>query len=168
MWHAQVILKCFTAIKGKHAIYPMLFNVWPTVCETFQQTHSICITFVQRRPNVFDVGPTLYKCYTNVLCLLGCQTIKHDRDNVFAEVNELYLRLVRNDDKIACYLSLCPVHSPSKPPSTCESQYCGEPPWPRGSVLGLRPPVLEFRILCLKDSVISIISPSSGGSPGPV
>ena len=22
--------------------------------------------------NVFDVGPTLYKCYTNVLCLLGC------------------------------------------------------------------------------------------------
>ena len=53
-------------------------------------------------------------------------------------------------------------------PSTCESQYCGEPPWPRGSVLGLRPPVLEFLILCLEDSVISIISPSSGGSPGPV
>ena len=23
-------------------------------------------------------------------------------------------------------------------PSTCESQYCGEPPWPRGSVLGFR------------------------------
>ena len=44
----------------------------------------------------------------------------------------------------------------------------GEPPWPRGSVLGLRPPGLEFRILCLEDSVISIISPSSGGSPGPV
>ena len=37
-------------------------------------------------------------------------------------------------------------------PSTCESQYCGEPG-------------LEFRILCLEDSVISIISPSSGGSP---
>ena len=50
-------------------------------------------------------------------------------------------------------------------PSTCESQYCGEPPSPRGSVLGLRPPGLEFRILCLEDS---IISPSSGGSPGPV
>ena len=29
-------------------------------------------------------------------------------------------------------------------------------------------PGLEFRILCLEDSVISIISPSSGGSPGPV
>ena len=26
----------------------------------------------------------------------------------------------------------------------------------------------EFRILCLEDSVISFISPSSGGSPGPV
>ena len=46
--------------------------------------------------------------------------------------------------------------------------YCGEPPWPRGSVLGLRPPGLEFRILCLEDSVISFISSSSGGSPGPV
>ena len=33
-------------------------------------TQNICIAFVQRRPNVFDVGPTLYKCYTNVLCLL--------------------------------------------------------------------------------------------------
>ena len=35
-------------------------------------TKNICITFVQRRPNVFDIGPILYKiCYTNVLCLLG-------------------------------------------------------------------------------------------------
>ena len=33
-----------------------------------------------------------------------------------------------------------------------------------GGVLGLRPPGLEFRILCLEDSVISIISPISGGS----
>ena len=36
-----------------------------------QQTQNICITFVQRRPNVFDVSPTLYKCYTNVFRLLG-------------------------------------------------------------------------------------------------
>ena len=36
-----------------------------------QQTQNIFITFVQRRPNVFDVCPTLYKCYTNGLCLLG-------------------------------------------------------------------------------------------------
>ena len=54
-------------------------------------------------------------------------------------------------------------------PSTCKlNQYCGEPPRPRGSVLGFRPPGPEFRIMCLEDSVISIISPSSGGSPGPV
>ena len=35
-----------------------------------QKTQNIRITFVQRRPNVFDVGPRLYKWYTNVLCLL--------------------------------------------------------------------------------------------------
>ena len=33
-------------------------------------TQDICITFLQQRPNVFDVGPTLYECYTNVLRLL--------------------------------------------------------------------------------------------------
>ena len=32
-----------------------------------QRTQNISITFVQRRPNVFDVGPTLYKCNTNVV-----------------------------------------------------------------------------------------------------
>ena len=37
---------------------------------TSQQTQSICIRFVQRRSNVFDVGPILYKYYANVLCLL--------------------------------------------------------------------------------------------------
>ena len=36
-----------------------------------QQTQNICIASVQRRPNYFDVGPTLYNCCTNVLCLLG-------------------------------------------------------------------------------------------------
>ena len=36
-----------------------------------QQTQNICITFIQLRPNVFDAGPTLYECYTNILCLLG-------------------------------------------------------------------------------------------------
>ena len=30
-----------------------------------------CIAFVQQRPNVFDVGSTSYKCYTNVSSLLG-------------------------------------------------------------------------------------------------
>ena len=35
-----------------------------------QQTQNICVTFIERRPNVFDVGPAFYKCYTNGLCLL--------------------------------------------------------------------------------------------------
>ena len=51
-------------------------------------------------------------------------------------------------------------------PSLIKIQYFVEPPWPRGSVLGLRPPGLEFWSLCLEGSVISFISPSSGGSPG--
>ena len=38
---------------------------------TTRQTGNICIPFIQRRPNVYDAGPTLYKCYTNVSCLLG-------------------------------------------------------------------------------------------------
>ena len=40
-----------------------------TLINTIQSQH--CITLVQRWTNVFDVGTTLYKCYTNVLCLLG-------------------------------------------------------------------------------------------------
>ena len=40
-------------------------------CYNVEQTRNIFITFVQRRPSVFDVGPTLYKCYTNVSCLLA-------------------------------------------------------------------------------------------------
>ena len=35
-------------------------------------------------------------------------------------------------------------------------------------MLSFRPPGLEFIILCLEGSVISIISPSSGCSPGPI
>ena len=41
-----------------------------------QQTQNICIPVVQRRPSVGDVGPTLYKCYTNILCLLGMLSFK--------------------------------------------------------------------------------------------
>ena len=46
----------------------------PTGCKT-NKDKTFVITFVQRRPNVFDVGPTLYKCYTNVLCSLGCVSV---------------------------------------------------------------------------------------------
>ena len=33
--------------------------------------------------------------------------------------------------------------------STRKTQHCGEPPWPKGSVLGLMPQGFEFRILCI-------------------
>ena len=39
-----------------------------------QQTQNICNTFIQRRPNVFDVGPTLHKVIQMFLCLLGVNT----------------------------------------------------------------------------------------------
>ena len=47
------------------------------VCNCFitQQTQNTCMTLVQRRPNVFDVGPALYTCYTNILRLqVNCRS----------------------------------------------------------------------------------------------
>ena len=38
---------------------------------TTQQTQNICITLVQCWTNVEDVGPTLYKCYTNIFGFAG-------------------------------------------------------------------------------------------------
>ena len=38
--------------------------------ERVNSTQNICATFIQCWSNVEDVGPTLYKCCTNVLCLL--------------------------------------------------------------------------------------------------
>ena len=53
-------------------------------------------------------------------------------------------------------------------PLTRKIQYCREPLRPRGSVLGLRPPGIEFGNLCLQRSAISFISPSSGGPVYPI
>ena len=52
-----------------------------------QQTQNICITFMQCRTNVEDVGPALYKCYTNVLCLRGGGR---------GYLQSLYIRLLSN------------------------------------------------------------------------
>ena len=49
--------------------------VYLTISGDTQQTQIICITFVQRRPNVFDVIPTLYTCHTDVWRLLGTFTL---------------------------------------------------------------------------------------------
>ena len=37
------------------------------------QTQDICITFIQRRPNVFDVGPTLHKVIHMFCVYWACQ-----------------------------------------------------------------------------------------------
>ena len=37
---------------------------------------AIPAAYKQRRNNVFDVDPALYKCYTNVVCLVGWQLQK--------------------------------------------------------------------------------------------
>ena len=36
-----------------------------------RETQNSFITFIQRRTNVVDVGPTLYKCYSNVFVFAG-------------------------------------------------------------------------------------------------
>ena len=56
-------------------------NIEPTLnkCTMFerksfaQQTQDICITFIQRRPNVFDVGPTLHKVIQMFCVYWACQ-----------------------------------------------------------------------------------------------
>ena len=64
-----------------------------------QQTQNICITFIQCWTNVEDVGPMLYKCYTNILCQLGdCPT--HARFTV-----EWIFKHVCEKKKFACDIS---------------------------------------------------------------
>ena len=55
-----------------------------------QETENICITFVQRRANVEDVGSTLYKCYINVLYLLGSAWLQLHMQMVFIISRTLY------------------------------------------------------------------------------
>ena len=51
---------------------------WLSTRVQIQQAQNICLTFIQRRPDVEDVGQTLYKCYANVLCLLGSSSDDDD------------------------------------------------------------------------------------------
>ena len=55
--------------RNKQNSYAALSNTRPTAIPRKHKKN--CITFVQRRRNGFDVGPALYRCYTNVLCLPG-------------------------------------------------------------------------------------------------
>ena len=51
-----------------------------TTLTTSQQTQNICVTLIQCWTNVKDIGPMLYKFFTNVLFLVGfCSAIKKQR-----------------------------------------------------------------------------------------
>ena len=58
------------------------------------KTQNICITFVESWTKVEEVGPTLYKCYTIVLCLLEKTSINYinyicSRQNVKAIIRTI-------------------------------------------------------------------------------
>ena len=57
--HVSLTCLCLVTILFKKSIGRHLYQ------DLSQKTQNISITFVQRRLTVFDVGPTLYKSYTN-------------------------------------------------------------------------------------------------------
>ena len=62
---------------------------------------NICITFVQCWTNVEDVGPTLYKCYTNVLCFLG-EILHPEWDHMHRIMNLATNKLFRQPPTLEC------------------------------------------------------------------
>ena len=62
-------MQCYGVYDCIRVFKHMLLSIKQTAgaSTTTQQTQSICMTFVQRRPNVFDVGPTI--CLFSVLFL---------------------------------------------------------------------------------------------------
>ena len=57
-------------VAAKWLLQHLLHMAYPLPVATAQLIRypvntNICITFIQCRPNVFDVEPTLYKCYTS-------------------------------------------------------------------------------------------------------
>ena len=61
----EVLLAQFSLYVHKGGLKPDSFPA--------QQTQDICITFIQRRPNVFDVGPTLHKVIQMFCVYWACQ-----------------------------------------------------------------------------------------------
>ena len=62
------------------------------------QAQKICKTFAQCWTNVKDVGPTLYRCYTHVLCLLS----KHD----WSRFNQFYQQVKSQSLGMVTHLKL--------------------------------------------------------------
>ena len=91
-------LRCSLAL-----VYPRVASLhWPATIDfittasgrdisvpvSTQQIQNIFITCVQCWTNVDDVGPALYKCYKNVLCLLGNATCHTRGENVVETLNK--------------------------------------------------------------------------------
>ena len=79
------------------------------ICEIIEKKVAwySCIIFVQCWTNVEDVGPTLYKYYTNVLCLLGWHLTKW--------YHEIYHRILSeiHNKWVVCHSGIdpCPARS---------------------------------------------------------
>ena len=76
-------------------------NIEPTLdkCTMFertspaqQQTQNICITFIQRRPNVFDIGSTLYKVLQCVVFTSVNSSLGSDRFDFPAGIQSVCLQ----------------------------------------------------------------------------
>ena len=52
-----------------------------------QLIQNICITFVQRCPNVSDVGPALYKCCLQMFCVCRVGTSRRHHGNLLVYVD---------------------------------------------------------------------------------
>ena len=85
-----------------------IYKIAQVIMTVSQQTQNICITFVQRRPDFFDVGPPVYKCYTNVLSLLGyaychlcfCTKVHYYRYNTHLELSPIAMPKIESQDDL--------------------------------------------------------------------
>ena len=79
-----------------------------------QQAQNICITFVQCWTNVEDIGPMLYKCYANVLCLLGIAS----RYSTILFIYFIILKRPRGIEQMQCATLMLDSSTQSSNPGT--------------------------------------------------
>ena len=77
-------------------------------CIDIQVNTKHLYDFMQCWTNVEDVGPTLYKCYTNVLCLLGQEDFLSNIVHLF-NVGSMLGQRRRRWPSIETALDQCPV-----------------------------------------------------------
>ena len=75
-----------------------------------QQRQTICISFIQCWTNVKDVGPTLYKWYRNVMCLLGRRLKTMAQCRVNHEICWPSIESMRSNDRISYFSNQWPLN----------------------------------------------------------